>query len=316
MKTCLLLILLFFSLQITAQDTTMASLTQDMETKTTNEKKPVKIFDSEKTINARTTEVAGKGKMNFNVTHNFGDIGGSNGGIENFFGLDNAADIRIGFHIGVGHRTDLIVARAKGASLVRNLWEFGIKHQLLRQMENDPSHPVSLAFYFNTVISSQKRNPLNNQDNSFDNFGDRASNIFQLILARKMGKVSLQLNPVFFTRGHAISYDQKNMFALGGAIRLPLGGRVNLVVDYFHPFRKEAVEDSFRVNDNIKFYNPLGVGVEVITGGHIFHLNFTNATEILENRFLPRTTTSWGKGQFRWGFTIARTFSLWREKDK
>jgi hypothetical protein len=64
-----------------------------------------------------------------------------------------------------------------------------------------------------------------------------------------------------------------------------------------------------------KFYDPLGIGVEITTAGHVFHMNFTNTTEILENRFIPRTVTSWGKGQFRWGFTVARTFVLWREKN-
>jgi hypothetical protein len=124
--------------------------------------------------------------------------------------------------------------------------------------------------------------------------------------------VSLQLNPTLVTRNYAISYDQKTFFALGGAIRLPLSARVNLIVDYFAPFRKQAVEDSFRVKNNLRFYNPLGIGFEILTSGHVFHLNFTNATEILENRFIPRTISSWGKGQFRWGFTISRRFSLFR----
>ena len=132
-----------------------------------------------------------------------------------------------------------------------------------------------------------------------------------------MGKVSLQLNPTLLTRGYAISYDQKTIFAMGGAIKLPLvANRLNLLIDYFHPFRKEAVKDSFSVNDNIKFSDPLGVGFEILTSGHIFRLNFTNATELLENRFIPRTISSWGKGQFRWGFTISRNFTLWREKNK
>jgi len=305
MKILLTLSTIFIFAAATGQDSLVSKA----------EKKPVRIFSSTKTINARTPEVTGKGKMDFNVTHNFGDIAGDNGGIKRFFGLDNASDIRIGFHIGLGHKTDLVFARAKGAGLVQNLWEFGIKHQLLQQREDDPGHPLSVAVYANTVISSQKRNAFDNQDNSFENLGDRTSNVIQLILAKKIGKVSVQLNPTFMARGYAISYDQKSIFALGGAIRLPLvSNRLNLVVDYFHPFRNQSSKDSFAVNDNIKFYDPLGVGFEILTSGHIFRLNFTNTTEILENRFIPRTITSWGKGQFRWGFTISRTFTLWREK--
>lgn len=305
MKQLFTLTAILISFLTTAQDSIIGKA----------ERKPVRIFSATKTINARTTEVTGKGKMDFNVTHNFGDMAGDNGGIKRFFGLDNAADIRIGFHIGLGHKTDFVFARAKGAGLVQNLWEFGIKHQLLQQRQDDPTHPLSVAVYANAVISSQKRNAFDNQDNSFENLGDRTSNVIQLILAKKIGKVSVQLNPTYMTRGYAISYDQQSMFALGGAIRFPLvSNRLNLVVDYFHPFRNQGSKDSFAVNDNIKFYDPLGIGFEILTSGHIFRLNFTNATEILENRFIPRTITSWGKGQFRWGFTISRTFTLWREK--
>lgn len=305
MKQLFTLVTIFISLLTTAQDSIIGK----------KERKPVRIFSATKTINARTTEVTGKGKMDFNVTHNFGDMAGDNGGIKRFFGLDNAADIRIGFHIGLGHKTDFVFARAKGAGLVQNLWEFGIKHQLLQQKQDDPTHPLSVAVYANAVISSQTRNAFDNQDNSFENLGDRTSNVIQIILAKKVGKVSVQLNPTYMTRGYAISYDQQSMFAMGGAIRLPLvSNKLNLVVDYFHPFRNQDSKDSFAVNDNIKFYDPLGVGFEILTSGHIFRLNFTNATEILENRFIPRTITSWGKGQFRWGFTISRAFTLWREK--
>jgi hypothetical protein len=281
------------------------------------EKKSVQIFSSEKAINAITPELVAKGKMAFKVSHSFGDIAGNNGGIKNFFGLDNSTDVRIGFQTGIGNRINLITARAKGAGQQQRLWELGLKFKLLEQLENDPSHPLSIALYANTVIASNKASTFPDLDHSFKKFSDRVSNVLQLIIARKMGKVSLQLNPTFLTRGYSISYDQKNMFALGGAIKLPLiANRLNLLVDYFHPFRRESVEDSFKVNNNLEFSDPLGIGFEIITSGHIFRLNFTNSTEILENRFIPRTVTSWGKGQFRWGFTISRNFTLWREKRK
>lgn len=290
--------LAFLTLQVSAQDK--------------KESKTVQIFSSTKTINARTTETVGKGKLDFNVSHNFGDVGGSNGGIKRFFGLDNAADIRIAFTMGLSDKLDLNIARAKGAGPQQQLYETGIKYRIMEQKENDPSHPLSVAVFGNMVIAASPQNAFPNQDNSYDGLGERMSNVLQLILAKKMGKVSVQLNPTYVTRGYAISYDQKSFFALGGALKVPLGGRVNLLLDYFHPFRSESTKNAFKTNDNIKFYDPLGVGFEILTSGHIFRLNFTNATELLENRFIPRTITSWGKGQFRWGFTISRKFTLWR----
>jgi hypothetical protein len=103
---------------------------------------------------------------------------------------------------------------------------------------------------------------------------------------------------------------------MGGAGRIHLGGRYSLLIDYFHTFRKGSTIDSFKTR-SIKFYDVLGVGFEILTGGHVFQLNFTNTQDILENRFIPRTVKSWGKGQFRWGFTVARDFELfWKKKSR
>ena len=171
MKQVFTLATLIFSLQMMGQNT--------------GKKKPVIIFNSEKAINANTPELVGRGKMAFKVAHNFGDIAGKNGGIKKFFGLDNASDIRIAFEIGLGNRFDIVTARYKGAGPVQNLWELGLKYQVLQQLENDPSHPLSVALFANAVVSSQKRNFFDNQDNSFSSFSDRISNVLQLILAKK-----------------------------------------------------------------------------------------------------------------------------------
>jgi len=299
MKSILLPLLFTISISISAQ-----------------EKKPVEIFNSQKVINANTTETVGKGKMEFKVTHNFGDIAGDFGGLKNFFGLDNNVDVRIAFQTGIGKKLDLTLARSKGASKQQRLWEMGLKYQLLQQLENDPSHPVSIALYANAVVASNTASTTPNLDHSYKGISERTSNVLQLILARKMGKFSVQLNPTLVTRGYSISYDQKTIFALGGAVRIPVSGRVNILVDYFHPFRSQSSKDSFSVRENIKFSDPLGIGLELVTGRHVFHLNFTNATEILENRFIPRTVTSWGDGEFRWGFTISRQFTVWKDKKK
>ena len=149
------------------------------------EQKPVKIFNALKAINAKTTEVVGKGKMEFNVTHNFGDIGGKFGGIKNFFGLDNAVDVRIGFEIGIGKKLDIILARAKGASNQSKLFETGIKYQVLRQFENDPSHPIAMTAFVNAVVATNTASTTENVDNSYDEFTDRLSSTMMLIIAKK-----------------------------------------------------------------------------------------------------------------------------------
>jgi hypothetical protein len=314
MKRYSWIVFFLLPLQLIAQDTTMNRLMKDMETPASEEKRPVQIFNSVKAINANTTEMVGKGKMDFRITHNFDDIDGKGGIFGRFLGLDNVRDVRIAFHIGLTDRLDVNVARVKGAGSVNRLYELAFKYLLMRQLENDPSHPLSVALFVNAVVASQEASALSNLEHSFRSFSDRLSQTVQLIIARKFGKVSLQLNPTFVNTNYVILNDDDNMFALGGAVRFPVTRNFNIIVDYFHPFRSESSKEFFETG-GIKFYDPLGISFEILTAGHVFNLNFTNATEILENRFIPRTVSSWSKGKFRWGFTISRKFSLWREKN-
>jgi hypothetical protein len=270
------------------------------------------IFSSPKLINANTVELTPKGILEFKVTHNFGDIAGDNGGIKNFFGLDNATDVRIGFQYGLSKRINIIAARAKGAGIVQQLYEVGIKYRLMQQA-NDSRHPLSVVLFANSVVSTMKANSVAGQENSFDNFSDRLSQTLQLLIARKFGKISLQAAPTLVNRNYVIAGDDKTIFALGGGFRLPVKGKFSLLLDYFHSFRSQESIDLFKAQD-IRYYDAIGVGIELLTEGHVFHLNFTNATELLENRFIPRTITSWGKGQYRWGFTVSRDFDMLYKK--
>jgi hypothetical protein len=291
-------------------------ITKNDSSRTENKEiQPTWIFYSPRLINANTVQPLPRHVLEFKVVHNFGDLAGSGGGLKNFFGLDNAQDIRIGFQYGLSKRVTLAAARYKGEGQVQRMYELGLKWLILQQRDNDPSHPLSLAVYANEVVATMKPGTNPESENAISDFSDRLSNTFQLMLARKFGRLSLQVNPTLVHRNFALPYDEKTLFALGGAMRLHLGGRYSLLLDYFHTFRSQSSIDSFKVR-NINFYDVLGVGLEILTEGHVFHLNFTNATNILENRFIPRTTSSWGKGQFRWGFTVSRDFHLFLKKRK
>ena len=138
------------------------------------------------------------------------------------------------------------------------------------------------------------------------------------MIARKFGKVSVQLNPTYLARGYVINGDDKNLFAMGAALRIPITPRFIFIADYFHTFRSQQSKDVFAdtaiFKTPLKFYDALGVGLEILTAGHVFHLNFTNATDLIENRFIPHTFKSWGKGEYRWSFTISRNFTIFRDK--
>lgn len=317
--------------------TSVTDTTKEISSAATGKKKwaddepALKVFYGQRLINANTVEVLHKGVMEFRVTHNFGDIGGDNGGVKHFFGLDNAADIKIGFQVGIGKRLNILASRTRGdqgsvgdapgtpgrilVGELQQLWELGLKYQFLKQEKNDPKHPFSLTVFANTVVSSMDTvNKAVFKERSFNNFTDRLSEVVQLMIARRFGNVSVEIIPTYVHTNYVVSdADEKDLFALGGGVRLPITKSFFLIADYFHTFRSSESKN-FLNSHNIHSNDVFGVGVEILTAGHIFHMNFTNATDILENRFIPRTHTSWGDGQFRWGFTISRNFMLFRDK--
>ena len=92
--------LLLLSSAAFAQDD-MLSLLDSVGGKKKSEK-VMATFKGSRIILAQTTETVKKGTMDFNVAHNFGNIGiQSNGGVHTLFGLDNIADVRIGFDFGI-----------------------------------------------------------------------------------------------------------------------------------------------------------------------------------------------------------------------
>src|SRR5688572_22372634 len=204
MKKLLLSLFSLTAVQVFAQEDSVIVIEEKKE-----EQPATKVFYSQKLINTKTVEVLRKGVLEFNVSHNFGDIAGDAGGIRRFFGLDNAADVRIGFQTGLSNRLNLITARTRGASAVQNQWELGLKYQFLKQVAGDPKHPVSMTIYANNVMSTRKRALQPGLDNSFTDFGSRQSQIIQLLLAKKFGNFSLQLNPIYLHTAYVIPGDDE-----------------------------------------------------------------------------------------------------------
>lgn len=300
----------FFPFISNAQES-LDALLQDAAPKS---EKVIATFKSGNLINGRTIETIHKGELDFRVDHRFGDIAGSAGGAKNFFGLDNSTDIRIGFDYGLSDNLNLGIARAKGATEARQLYEGNIKYRLLEQTEDDKM-PFSMAIFGSATLSAMKASEDLTASNSYNKFNDRLTYVSQVIIARKFNTMfSFQVLPTYVHRNYTSFGDQNSMFAFGFGGRLKLSKRIAIVADYFLPMRALKKKVYIEKMRGQKFYNPLGLGLEIETGGHVFQMNFTNATAIQESQFIPETTGSWSKGQFRWGFSIARRFSFDKKK--
>lgn len=294
MKKFISLLALFFSSAIYAQD--VDSLMQSLSSN--SRQYPVQsTFKSPKLVLLQTNETQKQKNLTFWIAHRFGDIGGESGGARTLFGLDAATDIHFGFDYGITDDLTLGIGRSR----FNETYNLQAKYKAIEQTEGNI--PVSATVFAQSSWITRREF----FDNEFENEAERISHFFQLILARKFSSsISLMLSPGYLTGNHVQDPgDKENFFVLGAGGRLKLTKRLSLIADYLW------VNDLDRPGNLAGGYtNPLGVGLEIDTGGHVFSLNFQNAKFITENNFIPQTRESWSDGEVRFGFSISRNFYL------
>jgi hypothetical protein len=272
-------------------------------------------FKTTKIISLQTIVTKYRGELDFNITHRFGSMGTkSNGGIHTFYGYDNASDIRFSFDYGITDKLQIGIGRSKQAENI----DGSLKWRFLEQTLNNKI-PLSIAAYSVASLTPVRQSQLYAGADSLwvvsnKNFLHRLSYTSQILFARKFDNLfSFELAPTFTHRNYVLGQknsnnnaeDENSLFSLAAGFRIRITRSFSLLADYFY-----VLSDFRKNNPNTSYYNPLAVGVEIETGGHVFHINFTNASGIIENYFIPNTTDSWLKGGYKFGFNIARTFTL------
>ena len=262
-----------------------------------------RTFKDSRVINSHSAETLPARKMDFRVSHRFGDLAGSNGGWETFYGLENATDISIGIDYGVTDRLTLGLNRSKGAGPLTRLVNGTVKYKLIGQGIKEGA-PVTLTLLGGASISTAKKIDDPELLSSFPKTAHRMVYNFQAIFARKFSeRFALQVSPGYVYRNYVPQNDENGLFHLGLALRLQLTKVFGLIADTTVPFSDLRTADQ-------GYYLPLGFGLEVDTGGHVFQINLTNTTGLAPTDYIPNTRSNWADGQFRLGFTISRLFNL------
>jgi hypothetical protein len=309
----------FFTLALIAS---LKSFSQDDLLSLVDDKKdepPKKVYATFKTYhlgNAQTIETVKKKSLDFRIAHRFGNVYNSalepnalNEAAHTYFGFDNASDIRWSFDYGVTENLTIGIGRSR----FNETYDGSFKWRFLQQT-NDFKMPVSVALYCDLGYTSMKTNQLYNgiQKDFETNELHRVSYFSQLIIASKVTDwLSLEILPSYLHRNfikEAINTDNdaqdvNGFFTLGIGGRIKFTKRMSLIGDYFYNFAPY-----YQNNPNV--FNPLALGFELETGGHVFSMYFTNAPALLENSYLVNTTDTWSKGQVKFGFFISRTFAL------
>lgn len=263
----------------------------------------VKTFASTRIISGHSVETLGKGVLDFRIEHRFGDMAGTNGGVQNMFGFDNLSDMRIAFEYGITKDLMVGIGRARGTNApYHSLVDGFVKYRVLHQGK---STPLSLSVVAGSSYTYMKASNDIFLVSHFPKQSHRFSYFTQINMARHFGeKVSLAVMPTLVHRNYVNSDDLNDVFAVGAAARVKISGRFAIIGEYYHVFSNS----NYRPSSIYK--NSLGIALEWFTFGHSFTINLTNSGGLGETQFIPYTYENWLKGQFRLGFCVGRKFTF------
>lgn len=251
-------------------------------------------FKSIRVINGHSIEFLSPGTMDFRILHRFGQLNQSN----NFIGLDQAS-MRLGFDFGLTRYLQF----GFGRSTFKKEFDGYIKLAPIRQSTGTHSFPATIAF-----VGGMTLNTLPYADPTVHNyFASRIAYYGQMIIGRKFSEgITLQLSPTIVHNNIVPLASQPNdVYAIGFGGRLKMNKRTAFTWDYYYLLNG--------IQDDVNF-NPLSIGVDIETGGHVFQLHVSNSAGMNERAFITETTGSWEKFDVRLGFNLSRIFQISHKK--
>lgn len=258
------------------------------------------IFNDRELISLPSVEMLDKHELDFRVSHRFGDIAGSGGGWQTFYGLETAADIKIGIQYGLGKFLNIGLNRAKGVGALKSLVNGEAKLRIFDQF-GEKERPVSVVLYGELGVSTMKRTESVGSLSNFETFNHRMMAGGMIMIARKFGnRFALQIHGGVSHRNLAYTGDPHDVIHAGGTAKIQVSKVVAILLEGDYPFVDG--ETVLPIEPN------MGIGIELFTGGHTFMIKVTNGRALSLNDQVFNTRTSWEDGEFRLGFTISRVF--------
>lgn len=283
----LFIFLIFYSNYVYAQDDLLKELEQQ---EAVTKDYVTSAFKSTRLVNGQTMETKHKGELEFIFAHRFGAI---NEGAYELFGLDQAY-VRLGLEYGITDRLGVGFGRNSVDKTMDGYFRYKVLAQATQGM------PLTLTAFANAAIRTSPKK----EDATFDiTLQDRMSYTTQVLIARKFSSaLSLQVMPTWVHKNTVdTSIENNDQLALGLGGRVKVSKSVALTSEYYY---------RFQVPDSNPYFNSLGFGIDIETGGHVFQLVLTNSRGLTERAFITETTGEFFDGDIHMGFNVTRTFQV------
>ncbi len=282
----MLLVFFFFSTNssLYAQDDLLAELESQNQDTITKFLPPA--FKAFKIANLQSTKVASKKEFYMYLSHRFGDV---SKGISTFFGLDEA-NTKIELIYGLFEDVQFGISRES----YRQTYGLTAKAILARPTKK---FPIQLTGFTAVNMYSD----LDNEQFPHLDFDHQFAYVTQVLASYRFNDgFSVLFTPTYFRQNAVLEIEQDhNQFALGMGGRYKLSKRLSVNFDYVWHLNRYS---------NSRYYNPISLGLDIDTGGHIFQLLFTNAQSANETAFMSNAEADILSGELYFGFNLIRVF--------
>ncbi|HQV35857.1 MAG: hypothetical protein KA215_10150 [Flavobacterium sp.] len=281
-------VLLFFWIGIaSAQDDL---LTQLDTVKSSVKEVETAAFKALQICNMQSTKVPVKGEFYMIISHRFGDL---TQGFENFFGLDNALT-KIGGIYGATNWLSFGFSR----HTYNKTYEGTVKYKLADQKID--GFPFSIVGYNTVDVNSALKTSLYPELK----FTNRLAYSSQLLISRKFSEsFSFQVAPIYIHKNfYDGELDQEDLYLIGSGARYKLSKRLSVNLEY---------AARLNVDEKISkspYQNPLTVGLDIETGGHVFQMVFSNSQPMNDVIAFSNASGDWNGGAIYFGFNMYRVF--------
>jgi len=258
--------------------------------------RPVELtFPTPRHITLPTTEPLSRGELYYAIQHVFGNV---NAGWQDFWGIDNGANVRFTLEYGLTDRFSAFVGR----SSTDKIYEMGARWHVMQQTESG-SVPLSISVVPTGQILSADHSLL-----GIDYaFADRLQASLSLPIARKMNeRLSVMVVPTgaVFSATNSVmrlaSPADDTYAGVGVGARYKFTPHLSVTAQGLPAMRFPSRETDLGV----------GFGLDWETGGHVFQLYLTNSQGLNEAYALASPFGDPMEGELRFGFTIHRSFAL------
>lgn len=287
MKNFLSFMLVFFTIgYASAQD----DLLNQLDAQKSNDKQiETAAFKGLQICNMQSTKLPAQGEWYMVVSHRFGDL---TKGLDNFFGMDNALT-KIGGIYGATNWLSLGASR----QTYNKIYELTAKYKFANQVER--GFPVTIVGYNTMDINSALKTTV------YPNlkFTDRLAYTSQLLMSRKFSdSFSFEAAGVYVHKNlYEGSFEQKDQYFVGAGARYKLSKRLSVNLEY--AARMILIEGFVS-----PYHNPLSVGLDIETGGHVFQLVVSNSQPMNDVAVFSNASGNWNGGSLYFGFNMYRVF--------